>query len=81
MRHSEADLLHPCPVPPASINATEHSLSQLEPSRYPRRIDLELSAEAMAYLDRHSASTGRPLRDTAADLLSQALFNQDQHQG
>lgn len=81
MRHSAANLTHPCSVPIGSINGVEHSPWQLDPFRYPRRIDLELSAEAMAYLEHLSATTGRPVREIAADLLSQAVFNQDQHQG
>jgi hypothetical protein len=45
----------------------------LDPSRFPRRLDLDLSDEAVERLHRLSASTGRSVSDLAADLLHQAL--------
>lgn len=45
----------------------------LDPSRFPRRLDLDLSDQAVERLQRLSASTGRSVSDLAADLLQQAL--------
>lgn len=50
----------------------EHDPWRLDPARFPRRIDLELSDAVMERLERLSAKTGRPVRDIAADLLCQA---------
>jgi len=54
-----------------------HDPWRLDPSQFPRRVDLELSEQAMAHLEALSARTGRPIRDLAADLLSQAIADQD----
>lgn len=51
---------------------------RLDPTRFPQRIDLELSGALMDDLERLSARTGRPVRDLAADLLSQAIADQGQ---
>lgn len=53
---------------------------RLDPSRFPQRVDLELSGDAMECLELLSARTGRPVRDIAADLLCQAVADQEQHQ-
>jgi hypothetical protein len=45
----------------------------LDPSLFPRRLDLDLSVEALERLSRLSARTGRSVSDLAADLLHQAL--------
>ena len=45
----------------------------LDPSLFPRRLDLDLSDEALERLRRLSARTGRSVSDLAADLLHQAL--------
>ena len=45
----------------------------LDSSRFPRRLDLDLSDEAVQRLQCLSARTGRSVSDLAADLLHQAL--------
>jgi len=45
----------------------------LDPSRFPKRLDLELSEQALAALERLSARTDRSVSDLAADLLSKAI--------
>lgn len=52
---------------------------QLDPSRFPRRIDLELPGETINFLERLSNKTGRSVSDLAADLLSQASAQSDRH--
>lgn len=64
-----------------SIIAMDSDLFQLDPSRFPQRIDLELSEEAIDRLEHLSRKTGRSIRDLAADLLSQACADQEQLQG
>jgi hypothetical protein len=41
---------------------------------------MDLSPKAMAHLEALSARTGRSIRDIAADLISQAIADQQQHQ-
>jgi hypothetical protein len=45
----------------------------LDPSLFPKRLDLDLSDEALERLRHLSARTGRSVSDLAADLLHQAL--------
>lgn len=52
---------------------------RLDPSHFPRRIDLDLSEVALERLQRLSAQTGRSIRDIAADLLCQGLADQGRH--
>lgn len=58
----------------------DHDPWRLDPSKFPKKIDLDLSDEALERLERLSARTGRSVRDIAADLLCQAVADQEQHQ-
>ena len=49
----------------------------LDPSRFPQRLDLELSERTMDAMTALSARLDRPLRDVVADLLAQAVAEQD----
>lgn len=49
---------------------------RLDPSRFPKRLDLELSEPAMVALECLSARTGRSMSDLAADLLSMAIADE-----
>ena len=53
-----------------------HNRWRLDPSRFPKRLDLDLSDRVLDHLDRLSAKTGRSVSDLAADLLSQPLADQ-----
>lgn len=50
-----------------------HDRWTLDPSRFPQRLDLDHSDQALSQLERLSARTGRSVGDPAADLLSQAI--------
>lgn len=45
----------------------------LDPAQFPRRVDLELSAEAYEALEELSRRTGRPLKDLVEHLLAQSI--------
>jgi hypothetical protein len=45
----------------------------LDPSRMPRRLELELSEEAYAALELLSRRTGRSIRDLVEDVISQSI--------
>ncbi len=47
---------------------------QLNPRHFPRRIDLDLSPDVHAMLERMAAATGRSISEVALELLSRALF-------
>ena len=49
---------------------------QLSPDSFPRRIDLEVSEEVLAYLQRISDRTGRSIDQIAAAIIAQ---NAEQH--
>lgn len=53
---------------------------RLDPSRFPKRVDLELSEPVMERLQELSLRSGRPIHDLAADLLSQAVGTMHDHQ-
>ncbi|MEB3243789.1 MAG: hypothetical protein VKO44_09150 [Cyanobacteriota bacterium] len=59
------------PGDPCSVDASW----QLDPQHFPRRIDLDLSPEVHAKLQRLAAATGRSLSEAAQDLLSRTLFS------
>ena len=44
---------------------------QLNPDNFPRRIDLEVSEEVLAYLQRISDRTGRSIDEIAAAIIAQ----------
>lgn len=77
LRHP-SELHRPTSICHASISVMTEDCWRLDPTRFPQRIDLELSGALMDDLERLSASTGRPVRDLAADLLSQAIADQGQ---
>ena len=81
MLRSAALLGHSSASASIGIIAMASDLFQLDPSRFPQRIDLELSEEALDHLERLSSKTGRSIRGIAADLLSQACADQEQLQG
>jgi hypothetical protein len=45
----------------------------LAPAQFPRRVDLELSAETYEALEELSRRTGRPIKDLVEDLLAQSI--------
>ena len=49
---------------------------QLNPDSFPRRIDLDVSEEVFAYLQRISDRTGRSIDEIAAAIISK---NAEQH--
>ena len=49
---------------------------QLNPDSFPRRIDLEVSEEVLAYLQRISDRTGRSIDEIAAAIIAK---NAEQH--
>ena len=44
---------------------------QLNPDNFPRRIDLEVSEEVLAYLQRISDRTGKSIDEIAAAIIAQ----------
>ena len=46
---------------------------KLDPSRMPRRLDLDLRVEVYTALEAWSQRTGRPICDLAEDLIAQAV--------
>jgi len=58
-------------VPPDPLHASDPW--RLDPSRFPRSVDLELSPEAYATLQAMSERRGRSMREIAAEILQQAL--------
>jgi len=77
LRHP-SELHRPTSICHASISVMTEDCWRLDPTRFPQRLDLELSGALMDDLERLSASTGRPVRDLAADLLSQVIADQGQ---
>jgi len=77
MRHCAADVLHPFADCSARMNGMQHDPWRLDPSRFPKTIDLDLSEQTLGVLEALCARTGRPLSDTAADLLCQAIADWD----
>jgi hypothetical protein len=53
---------------------------RLDPARFPKPLELELSERVMNYLQELSLRSGRPVRDLAADLIAQAAGSMQQHQ-
>ena len=76
MLQSAADLLLTRRSTGASISGMNHNRWTLDPSRFPKRLDLELSDRVLDHLGRLSAKTGRSVSDLASDLLCQALADQ-----
>jgi hypothetical protein len=50
---------------------------QLNPDDFPRRIDLEVSEEVLAYLQRISDRTGRSINEIAAAIIAQRVEQDD----
>jgi hypothetical protein len=50
---------------------------QLNPDDFPRRIDLEISEEVLAYLQRISDRTGRSINEIAAAIIAQNAEKHD----
>ena len=50
---------------------------QLNPDNFPRRIDLEVSEEVLAYLQRISDRTGRSINEIAAAIIAQSVEQDD----
>ncbi len=50
---------------------------QLNPDDFPRRIDLEVSEEVLAYLQRISDRTGRSINEIAAAIIAQSVEQDD----
>ncbi len=48
---------------------------QLNPRHFPRRIDLDLSPDLHAMLERMAAATGRSISEVALELLSRAMVS------
>ena len=46
---------------------------QLNPDNFPRRLDLEVSEEVLAYLQRISDRTGRSINEIAAAIIAQSV--------
>ena len=76
MLQSAADLLLARHSIGASISGMNHNRWTLDPSRFPKRLDLDLSDRTLDVLARLSAKTGRSVTDLASDLLCQALADQ-----
>ena len=76
MLQSAADLLLARRSSGVSISDMNPNRWRLDPSRFPKRLDLDLSARVLDHLDRLSAKTGRSVSELASDLLSQALAEQ-----
>ena len=76
MLHSAARIVPTGDAAAVIMCTMTHNRWRLDPSRFPRRLDLDLSNHALDRLDQLSAKTGRSLSDVAADLLCQALAAQ-----
>jgi hypothetical protein len=50
---------------------------QLNPDDFPRRLDLEVSEEVLAYLQRISDRTGRSINEIAAAIIAQSVEQDD----
>jgi hypothetical protein len=50
---------------------------QLNPDDFPRRLDLEISEEVLAYLQRISDRTGRSINEIAAAIIAQRVEQDD----
>ena len=50
---------------------------QLTPDNFPRRMDLEVSEEVLAYLQRISDRTGRSINEIAAAIIAQSVEQDD----
>ena len=50
---------------------------QLNPDNLPRRMDLEVSEEVLAYLQRISDRTGRSINEIAAAIIAQRVEQDD----
>jgi len=50
---------------------------QLNPDNFPRRLDLEVSEEVLAYLQRISDRTGRSINEIAAAIIAQSVEQDD----
>jgi len=50
---------------------------QLNSDDFPRRIDLEVSEEVLAYLQRISDRTGRSINEIAAAIIAQSVEQDD----
>ena len=74
LQHIAADSRHLNPEFSASISGMEQNRWHLDPSRFPKRLDLELSDTALRHLQAISERTGRSVRELAEHFLSQALL-------
>ena len=63
------------------IQGMTHNLRPMDPSPMPQRLDLELSARTHDQLTRLSLKTGRSISDLAAELLCQAVADQEKTSG
>ena len=50
---------------------------QLNPDDFPRRLDLEISEEVLAHLQRISDRTGRSINEIAAAIIAQSVEQDD----
>ena len=50
---------------------------QLNPDDFPRRLDLEVSEEVLAYLQRISDRSGRSINEIAAAIIAQRVEQHD----
>ena len=60
------------PIQPKQAMANEQSW-ELDPSKFPKKLDLELSAEAMEQLRTTAQRTGRSEDELILEILDQAL--------
>ena len=77
MLHIAAEEHRANPEFSASISGMDQNRWHLDPSRFPKRLDLELSETALRHLQAISERTGRSVRELAEHFLCQALFKPD----
>ena len=77
---------HPCSTHSCRIgltisihSAVPHDPWRLNPARFPRRLDLELTDDVYESLQRLSVKTERPMRDLAADLICRQIVEPVEH--
>ena len=78
--------MHPCSTHSCRIGLTISTLSavphdpwRLNPARFPRRLDLELTDDVYESLQRLSVKTKRSMRDLAADLICRQIVEPVEH--
>ena len=58
----------------AEMDAPQSQVNlKLDPSKFPRRIDLELSEEALRALEKHAAKTRRSVAEIASAIISDSV--------